>query len=552
MLLNKEIFNSKSKIQQVFIVAKTLTPEKSFYFYTSVLSIIILAFFAICVGLKNKYTIASPKYSQRLNIHSGEKVKSFIPLFADSRTEKIISKMLFSGILKQIDSDKYVPDLAEKVYISDDGLEIEIRLRDDSRFSNGENITSDDIIYTYKLMQSFEIDNRDRAKYEGLEFEKIDNKNIKITLKKRYSQINKLLCLGIISKKEYSKEKISNLVLSDENLKPNTSGQYKINALGVVNNKIESISMVNNNSYNTLASFRYVDFYFQDLSGLAKKVSQNYFTDNKIDISLDNSDSESFDRDLYTEIYYNTNISSYIFLNPNKNDALSKKINREFLYKNIDRDYIVDSILGAMATSSYDIMPNSKKRENAPAGLSSFASSSVLTLTYLNTVNNQKIYNYLRDDFLKYNIEIRSNPLNQEGLQSVIKNREFEMLLTNIEIEDVSSLYSFFHSSQKNAPGLNIGNYVSKNFDKNIEMLRSATNTNISENSLESMRQEFYQEYPYIPLYSKKGKIIMSKQVATENQTLENLNFLNKEKENIYFFLEKYRDIIIKVNKIIH
>ncbi len=588
MLLNKEVFNSKSNIKKFLIVLKTLTPEKSFYFYLSLVFMLILGFFAISIFLKKNYTKESPQHNQVLNVYSDEKVKNFTPLFAESKTEKIISGLLFAGLIKN-NGDYYTMDLAESIYISDSGLDIKIQLKDNSKFSNGEKITTDDIIYTYKLMQSFDIDNKDRVKYEGLSFEKVDDFNMNIALKKSYSQVNKLLTLGIISKDQYIGEKIGDFVISDKNLNPISSGQYTVNSVSNLNGVIGNMSLKNNNKYYNLSNFGNINFYTEKLES-DKSIIDSYVKGNSIDIILSGAYSEYLDTTIYDTKSYNTTVVNNIFLNPSKNDILSKKINREYLYKNINRDYIVKNILMNNADTSFDIMPNSKninpltevdiektslkftdKTSIASSGTSTEPQTSAqpnanlvtsIKLTFLNTDTNQKIYNYLQQTFIKNSINIISVPVNQDTLQSIIKNRDFEMLMTNISIEDVSSLYSFLHSSQKNAPGLNITNYISKTFDKNIEVLRSATNTIDINNSLSSLRQEFYEEYPYIPLYSKTNKVNITKELKTntENNTsngneeniLKNISADYKETEYLYTFLEKYRNIIIKVNKIIH
>ena len=588
MLLNKEVFNSKSNIKKFLIVLKTLTPEKSFYFYLSLVFILILGFFAVSIFLKNNHTKESPQYNQVLNVYSDEKVKNFTPLFAESKTEKIISGLLFAGLIKN-QGDSYILDLAESVYISDSGLEVKIKLKDSLKFSNGEKITTDDVIYTYKLMQSFDIDNKDRVKYEGLSFEKVDDINMNITLKKSYSQVNKLLTLGIISKDQYIGEKIGDFVISDKNLNPISSGQYAVNSVSNLNGVIGNMSLKNNNKYYNLSNFGNINFYTEKLES-DKSIIDSYMKDNSIDIALGGAYSEYLDTTIYNTKSYNTTVVNNIFLNPSKNDILSKKINREYLYKNINRDYIVKNILMNNADATFDVMPNSKninpltevdiektslkftdKTSVVSSGTSTEPQTSAqpnanlvtsIKLTFLNTDTNQKIYNYLQQTFIKNSINIISVPVNQDTLQSIIKNRDFEMLMTNISIEDVSSLYSFLHSSQKNAPGLNITNYISKTFDKNIEVLRSATNTIDINNSLSNLRQEFYEEYPYIPLYSKTNKVNITKELKTntENNTsngneeniLKNISADYKETEYLYTFLEKYRNIIIKVNKIIH
>ena len=580
MLLNKETFKIKSGFEKLKLSIKTLTPEKSFYFYLSIVLIIILSFFAISILTKNKYTQKVPLYNQVLNVQSLDTVQNVLPLFASSKTEKILSKMLFAGLLKY-ENGIYKNDLASNIVKSSDGLSLNVSIRNDTRFSNGDSIISDDFLYTYKMMQSFDIDHPDRAKYDGLEFTKIDDKNFSINMKKSYSELDSLLTLGVINKTQLSSEKIENINASKINLQPITSGQFKIKSYTLTDKNVSYLKLENNNKYYNLSNYSFVNFYLNDFNK-TKDGLIGYMYKNNIDLSLDGQslDMSKLDLEVYEPAEYTTSVTSNIFFNPNKSELLSKKINREFIYKAIDRNYIVNSILMGQASTTYDILPVSKNIEALipvqiantsfikPSPLSASTSTEYeknknlnkLTLTYLNTENNQKIYKYIYEVLLKYNIEIKANPVDTTTLSDIIKNRDFEMLMSSIDISDMSTLYSFLHSSQKNAPGLNITNYISKTFDKNIETIRSATNTDDIASSLQDMRKEFYSEYPYIPLYSKNSKIIKSKNLnlkidnyqKDESDILNNLTQSDKETEYTYSFLNKYKNIIIKVNKIIH
>ena len=561
MLLNKEIFNNKSKLDKLITTFKTLTPEKSFYFYIASAVAILLTVVTVNSFIKTNLTSITPKYNQELSLHSSEKIKSYLPLFAESMTEKTISKMLFSGLLKY-DGESYANDLASSTIISDDGLTIDITLGD-NMFSNASKITADDVLFTYKLMQSFEIDNKDRAKYEGLTLEKIDDKNVRITLKKSYSQIKKLLTLGIISKEAYQNEKLETLATSEKNLNPISSGIYGIYNYTITDGNITSLTMKSNKYHVDLPYTEYIKFYFDKLDTSNDKTTYNYLLDNNIDISLDSS-INTLTSEGYKKEYYTSSVTKVIFMNPNKSEVLSKKINREYLYRNIDRYYVAGTLLGGLATTTYDVMPTSKSLvddiQPSLSDTSFMNATTTLKLTFLNTDNNKKLYSYMRDIFAKSNINIEDDSVTQDELQDIIKNRDFELLLTNIDIEDVSSLYSFMHSSQKNAPGLNITNYVSKNFDKNIETMRSSIVKSEIDDALLNMRNEFYIEYPYIPLYSKNNKLTVQNDVnieietylSTDNNTFNKISYAHKDKEYQYNFLQKYKNIIIKINKIIH
>ena len=86
--------------------------------------------------------------------------------------------------------------------------------------------------------------------------------------------------------------------------------------------------------------------------------------------------------------------------------------------------------------------------------------------------------------------------------QNIIKDRDFEALLFGAITESPSDLYAFWHSSQRTYPGLNISNYVSKELDENLEILRSSALEEERIVAYDAVRKEFEEEIPGIFLFA--------------------------------------------------
>ena len=83
-----------------------------------------------------------------------------------------------------------------------------------------------------------------------------------------------------------------------------------------------------------------------------------------------------------------------------------------------------------------------------------------------------------------------------------IKDRDFQALLFGAITESPSDLYAFWHSSQRTYPGLNISNYVSKDLDTNLEILRSSSDEEELSKAYSAVRTEFKEEIPGIFLFA--------------------------------------------------
>ena len=566
MLINKNTFREFTLLEKIKSIFKTLPPGSAFYVYISLYIILILLFLTLNTFIKNNFTAETFKYKETLNIYSLDTVKNISPALGNNKTEMILSRLLFAGLLRY-ENGNYIYDIAENINGSSDGLSLTINIKPDAKFSNGENITSDDVIFSYKLMQDYNIDNKDRAKYEGLEFEKIDDKTFKINLKKSYSEIQNLFTLGIVSKSYYNKyesQNISDIMLNKNNDMIVTSGQYKIETLNIGQNSIDFLSLKNNDYYANLSHIIKINFFLDKIeSGYEEK----YFDNNNIEISL--SDIPNLNSSKYIKDFYTSSRIKTIFFNPNKNEIWAKKENRKFLYSIIDRYHLSNDVLGGLGSSTYDILPTSRIDNNTDNIIDTDISKTTLlkssstsfSMVYLaDNEIDKKVFEYLKETLANYKIDLIGKAVSQEEMQSIIKNRDYELLLSAITLEDFTSLYSFFHSSQKNAPGLNLTNYVSKDFDQNVELLRRSTDTNEKMKALGDLRKEFYEEFPYIPLYARNYFIITDKNIklnldsyiSNESRLLENIRNSYKQKEYVYKFLQNHIPFIAKVSRLIN
>ena len=86
------------------------------------------------------------------------------------------------------DGVKLKPWLAESMIISDDGLQITIRLREDIWFSDGVPVTADDVLFTYETIMNPGVDAADQRNYYSnfKEVIKIDERTIDFTFKELY------------------------------------------------------------------------------------------------------------------------------------------------------------------------------------------------------------------------------------------------------------------------------------------------------------------------------------------------------------------------------
>src|SRR3989344_3781906 len=74
--------------------------------------------------------------------------RSFMPNEITTQTDKTISQLIFRGLFKYDNFGVLIPDLADTWTISEDGLVYTIKLKVNQRWTDGEEVSSNDLIYT--------------------------------------------------------------------------------------------------------------------------------------------------------------------------------------------------------------------------------------------------------------------------------------------------------------------------------------------------------------------------------------------------------------------
>jgi ABC-type transport system substrate-binding protein len=166
-----------------------------------------------------------------------------------SDVDDSITNLLFSSLMK-FEGQSLVSDLAESYKILEDGKVFEVSLKDNILWSDGQKITSDDVIFTVKTIQNPETKSPLRTAWLGVDVEKISEKDLKFILKNPSYVFLENLTLKPIPKHIFENVPPASLSLSFLNLKPIGSGPYQLEKVERDNTgKIISIQLKKNENY---------------------------------------------------------------------------------------------------------------------------------------------------------------------------------------------------------------------------------------------------------------------------------------------------------------
>lgn len=470
--------------------------------------------------------------------------RSINPVLAITDTDKDLSTLIYSGLMKY-DKDELVKDLAESYTISDDGLVYDFKLRNNARFHDGTQLTTDDIEFTIQKIQDGEIKSPKRVDWASVSIKKISSTEIQFTLKQPYAPFLANTTVGILPKNLWKNLSTDQFIFNQKNLEPIGSGPYKI----------ESIEKDKDNtpiSY-TLSSFdKYYNgkpyisnikiSFFQDedmaIDSFKKGLIENYSgisaqKANNLTNNLGNS-----------KIIHNPLSRVFgIFLNQNNSPVLANKEVRQALNMAVDKDKIIKDVLFNYGISidgpipdttdtnrvaSSSVVANKQIAKNilAKAGWTinengvlekkTKTTKQVLefSIATADSEDLKKTAEIVKKDWEDIGAKVTIKVFEFGDLsQNIIKTRKYDALLFGEIINKDLDLYAFWHSSQRNSPGLNISMYVNSKVDKLLEDSRVASNDKERDRILDSFQKIIKDEVPAIFLFSPEYICIMSNKI---------------------------------------
>jgi peptide/nickel transport system substrate-binding protein len=500
--------------------AFTLTER--IFFYVFVL-IAIISGLTLLSRLNNRFLMTVPDYGGSFTEGIVGVPRFINPILALSDPDQDLVSLVFSGLLKATPEGTIIDDLSQEHTISDDGKTYSFTLREDAQFHDGKPVTTDDIAFTIERIQDPTVKSPKRTIWEGVVVKKIDSRRITFTLKQAYAPFIENFTLGILPRHIWKDIPSDQFSFSERNVEAVGSGPY-------------AIKKVSRNSYGlpTFYNLRaFSDYslgkpfvkditlnFYQDEAGLLEAYeagdieSMSGISPENIKSIGDNTESQTVTATLprVFGVFFNQNQAS-VFLNKEVRQALSVAIDRERIIASVLGGYgVVDesplpasSTGGASATSttssatttatagSIQITRNGSiaRTDQALAILSKGgwvlnpktgimekkSATGTIPLSFSISTSDapelKQAAELIKEDWEKIGASVDLKVFEIGDLhQNVIRPRKFDALFFGEIIGRELDLYPFWHSSQRNDPGLNIALYANISADKILESIR--------------------------------------------------------------------------------
>ena len=532
--------------------------------------------------------ILSLERSQTVPSHDGVLHEGMIgavrfinPILASTRVDRDLSALVYQGVLRVDVNGELIPDLAQSVEISDSGTEYRIVLRQDQVFHDGRPVTARDVVFTYKLAQAPELVSPQRGNWGNVIVEQIDTFEVQLTLSEPYYPFQENLTLGILPAHIWEAVPASEILFSTRNTSPIGSGPYSI--IEVQRNDEGTINQV------TLAAH-----------DSAKKPIRTIVATIYTESATLQADLDANLIDTTAALNYNDakqlNAAHYIInkiplprvvgliYNQNRSPALRNSHVREALELAIGRQAILDAIPTETGIPTDTPIPAgysmlNLKATSSPQAPTSTASTSAaiarleagnweqtddgvwvqetddgsipleLTIRTLDQPNFSAAAAAVASAWESIGVVVLVEEFEQRDLvESIIRTRDFEILLFGMDVTRSVDLYPFWHSSQQSDPGQNIAQYANISVDGYLQTLRTNTEHDrrleAQENFIATIKEERPALFLYTPssvLISKRDlSLTIPKRVQTISDRWSSIGTWYNQTENIWPWLQSH------------
>ena len=522
----------------------TIAEKAVFYF---LVGLFVISGLSLLNQVNNSFLVEVPLRGGTLTEGVVGNPRFINPVLAFSEADKNLTNLIYSGLVRIAPDGSIKNDIADNITISEDGLTYTAHIRPGATFHDKEPITSDDVEFTIKKIENLTLKSPLYANWNGIQINKIDENTISFTLKKPYAPFINNLTLGIIPKHIWNHVSDEEFSFSQFNSLPIGSGPYKISSVernsGGIPDLYDLAPFENTSGGTPFVGHLVFRFYPSEADlfnayGNGEVSSISGFSPEEA-TNLKNSDSNILSSPL-PRIFG-------VFFNQSKNKALLDKSVRVALDLTAPKEDIVKDVLKGYGTVSDGPLPpgifafSGERSTTSPiesrrmvavsilekAGWKKNPQSGIfekktkdatiplsLSISTGDAPELKAVAEKLKSSWTELGAKVEVLVFETGDLnQNVIRPRKFEALLFGEVVGRDADVYPFWHSSERNDPGLNIALYTNAKVDKLLADARTTKDENVRESDYRAFDREIRSDVPAVFLYTPSFLYLLPKDI---------------------------------------
>lgn len=464
------------------------------------------------------------------------KINSLNPLFASTSSEETLSRLLFSTLSTRDYSGHTGLGLAESIHTNEQGDAWTVKLREGIKWSDGEPITNQDVLYTIKTIQSSRIKTNFASKLAGVSVKENEQGEIVFFLNSSNAFFENSLDLPVLPS-HILKDVSPELLLENKfSTRPITSGPFTINATQNISTEGEKMVYLTANSkyYRGAPLLDSFSIHaFPSITEIKSAIKNGTVT---ATADLPSKFSSELNSTNINEYQTAVNYGVFAFLNTESPSLRNKQLRqsirlglnlnnlRSGLSGELPLDYpVLESQVGSKtfpAIPKTDVTAaktaiESLKTNNAELASTTFNIVTVKGDNYLEEIAN-RIASQLEGLGLKATVSAYDS--NQDFTLNVLRPRAYDFLIYEIGLGADPDVLAYYHSLEASENGHNLSNY--KNLVVN-DLLLSARNTmdsNLRAAKYLKFLERWVDDVPAIGLYQTTLPYFVNRNVRSFSQ----------------------------------
>ncbi|MFT5849659.1 MAG: peptide/nickel transport system substrate-binding protein [Patiriisocius sp.] len=520
-----------------------------------------LALMAVFASFFYMLIVANTQYLTSVPSSGGTLVEGIVgtprfvnPVLAITRADHDMVALVYSGLMKLNSEGTLVPDLAESVELSEDGRTYHVTLKQGIRFHNGDMLMARDVAYTIALIQNPDLKSPLRGNWDGVLVEELGEYELNIVIEEEYAPFIENLTTGILPREIWDELPTEQLPFSANNTEPVGTGPYMVS--DVLRNKsglINAYELTASDNAGQRPNIQTLVFnFYQNEEDLLEALDGQQISSTP---SLSPQALSTIDTEVYTIIEKPLPRTFSIFFNQNRSSALRDSSVREALNVAIDRVALIETVLhghgipiespvppGFLAIESTDteatistdnqsrieqatiILENGGWTQGDNGSWSKDIDEETISLSISLSTANTELFDAtataIAAAWEELGVQVSVDQFEQTDLvQGIIRPRSFEALLFGNDIGRTIDLYPFWHSSQKDDPGLNIAQYTNIDTDFLLEDIRTEKDETLRNEAIASFEAIVKKELPALFLFTPTFSYALDTNVSAADFT---------------------------------
>lgn len=453
------------------------------------------------------------------------------PLYAMTNdADQDLVSLIYSGLLRWDPNDGLVSDLAESYEVNEEKTVYTFVLKEEARFHNGDPVLARDVLFTISAIQNPAYRSPLIGAFRGVSVVQEDDRKISFVLEKPQSAFLSNLTVGILPSSAWADILPQNAPLAALNLQPIGSGPYRFAEF--TKDKKGSVRTYTLEPFEDAhlgePHINRLTFKFYPDVASAIEALDNRFVEGVSVVPFEERERTGQNRAV---VLHSPLLSreTVLYFNQKTNELLKKKEMREAIARAINKQAIVDeTLLGAGRVIIGPVLPDmegyheglvdvgfdvEKAREQMKEAIEVKEASEVSEEGGKKKANRLTLTTVASEEFIRVAETLKAQ-LEQTGLsieivtlpaaaifEQVVVPRNFELLLTSVMYNTQADPYLFWHSSQKEAGGLNIVDYQNAEVDKLLESARAAKTPDQRATALKTFQEKLFADLPAVFLY---------------------------------------------------